>query len=194
VAGDVAAVDVEGRARDEAVGRQQQGRGRDLLRLADAPEQVQPGHAVGVVDAVPGVQRRADDPRRDRVDADVVGAEFGGELDGQGVDGALAGQRGGGRHPGDRMIDQHRPDVDDRAAGRLHVRDDRLGEEEGALEIDVEEPVEVLLVDVEKRARLEQAGVVDQHIDAAEPGDGVSDHRLAHGRVGRVGGAKCSLR
>ncbi len=53
--GDVSAVHVEDRAGDEVAGRQQERGVGDLFRLADAVEKVQPGQAVRILDAIPGV-------------------------------------------------------------------------------------------------------------------------------------------
>ena len=93
------AVHLDDRAGDEIAFRQQERCVRDFVGFADAIEQVQPGQAVGIFDAVPGVQGCADNARRDGVDADIVLSEFRGELAGQGVDGALAGDGSSGRTP-----------------------------------------------------------------------------------------------
>ena len=69
------------------------------------------------------------------------------------------------------MIDKHRSDVDDGAAANLlEVGYYRLGQEEGALEVDAQEPVEIGLVDVEEGPWLEDAGVIDENVDAPEMG------------------------
>ncbi len=60
-------------------------------------------------------------------------------------------------------------DVDDAAGlfGVAEAADEGLGEEEGALEVDVEDGVVVLLGDVPEVGALLDAGVVDEDVAAA---------------------------
>lgn len=57
-----------------------------------------------------------------------------------------------------------------------------LGGQVGALEVAVQEAVQLLLGDVGERLRSEGAGVVDQHVDPAEPLDRRTHQGLAGGR------------
>lgn len=75
----------------------------------------------------------------------------------------VAGQIGNGEHA------VHRAHVDDAArtlAG--HFTCHRLAHEKGALDVHTQHGVEIVLFDIEKVRHLEDAGIVDQHIDAAE--------------------------
>ena len=65
--------------------------------------------------------------------------------------------------------------------------DHGLGQEKRALEVDGQEAVEIGLVHLQEGARLEQAGIVDEHIDATEAGQRRVDETLAVGRVADIG-------
>ena len=79
---------------------------------------------------------------------------------------------------GDVLVD--RRDVHDTAAMAAldHVSAGRLGGEEGALEIDSEHQVVVLLRDIDERLADLDPGVVDQDVEAAEGLDGGADEAL----------------
>ena len=116
----------------------------------------------------PPPARIVDDARQDGVAADAEGAELAREIPGHPVHRALGGDVGGSErhaHPGGRGRD-----VDDRAsAARLHRRHGALDAVEHAVEIDVDHPVPVVVLDlVDRRARSADAGIVHQHVEAAE--------------------------
>ncbi len=77
-------------------GEMEDGVGR-LLALADAAQQRQTGQIIDVSDAIPGVDWRPDDARRNGANADIVLAELGGQLKSERMTGALAGDRRTGR-------------------------------------------------------------------------------------------------
>jgi hypothetical protein len=80
-------------------------------------------------------------------------------------------------------------DVDD-AAGKLGIAEaanEGLGEEEGALEVDVEDGVVVLLGDLPEGGFDLDAGVVDQDVAAAELLVGLIDEVLGVREDGDVG-------
>ena len=97
VAGGVPAIQRINDARGEfGRGKMEDGIGRFLV-LADAVQQRQTGQIIDVFDAIPGVDGGPDDARRNRVDADIVLAELGGQLKRESMNGALAGNRRTGR-------------------------------------------------------------------------------------------------
>ena len=82
------------------------------------------------------------------------------------------------------VVDRRR--VDDRRA-RPQVRQRRLGDPEQRVDVGLEGGVELLGRDAEKRLlRLLVAGVVDEDVEAAEPGDRVGDQLLAERFVADV--------
>ncbi len=133
------------------------------------------------------LHRRGDHARQHGVDPDVVPPVGAGEVDGEPE---LAGLRGAvGRVGGARVADAgHRADVDDRAAASLDEgRDGVLAGEERAQEVDVQDLGVVLDRRLGEGEVPGDGGVVDQDVEAAEPRDGVGDHRLAVGFAGDVG-------
>ncbi len=80
-------------------------------------------------------------------------------------------------------------DVDDAAGefGVAQTADEGLGEEEGALEIDVEDGIVVGLGDVPEGGLFFYAGVVDEDVAAAELLVGLVDEVRGVGEVGDVG-------
>ena len=139
---------------------------------------------VGLVEARPRAVG-PDEGRRDAVDRDLVPRPFRGEATRQMVDGGLA-------HAIDRLAPKRhraglRADVDD--AARLlgdHQLRHRLGGEEGALEIDVDRVVEILLGHVFGKVFRTDADIVDQHVDAAEMLVRLGDGRAHRAEVGEI--------
>lgn len=124
-------------SRNECVGRELRRYFRDLFRFADPINEMQTGERIGVFNAVAGVDRRSNDARRDGVDAYVVLAELGRQLNGECMNGALAGDRCARRKSAQSVLDKNRPDIDDCAATDLtHMGNDGLAQEERALEVD----------------------------------------------------------
>ena len=80
-------------------------------------------------------------------------------------------------------------DVDDAAGafGVAEAADEGLGEEEGALEVDVEDGVVVGLGDVPEGGGLLDAGVIDEDVAAAELLVGLVYEVLGVGEFGDVG-------
>ena len=83
---------------------------------------------------------------------------------------------------------RHRRDADDRAALlALHLRNHGLRHQQRAAQAHVEDRVVVGVGDVHRLARLRDAGVVDQHVDAAEGLEHRGDGGVARRLVGDVG-------
>src|SRR5207248_4649387 len=74
------------------------------------------------------------------------------------------------------------------AALPAHGEAGGLGAEEGALEVDVEQQVPVGFFQLEDGLALEQAGVVDEDVDAAEGGERGGDDAAGLRDVAEVGG------
>jgi hypothetical protein len=91
---------------------------------------------------------------------------------GHAADGELAGRVGHEERRGGEALD--RGDVDDRAAARFpHRRDHRAHPEERADLVDPDHPLVVGERRVGDRAEVQDARVVDQHVDAPDAGHGV---------------------
>ena len=69
-----------------------------------------------------------------------------------------------------------------------HRRQRVLGDQEGRLQVDGHDPVPHRLVHVDDLRVVGNPGIVHDHVDAAEPLDGGSAHRLDRRRLGQVGG------
>ena len=82
---------------------------------------------------------------------------------------------------------EHRADVDD-ARARLHHAPAGLRHPVGAVEVDVDHPPELLRRLARGGHGGADAGVVDQHVDAAELAHGLLDHARAVLGLGDVGG------
>src|SRR5439155_13840260 len=128
----------------------------------------------------------------DGIDADTVGPELEGELARQRDDPAL----GGGVGAAARLREPAAGDggdVDDLAAFLpLHHRHDRMAEEEGAGEVEVQELLPFLegeLVERRGRARDDRAAAhaIDEDVDVAVGVDGAPDHVLHGGGVESIG-------
>ena len=115
---------------------------------------------------------------RHRVDADAVGAQLRGEHLGEHVDRRL--RAAVVRSPGARRGGGPRRDVHDPAGGAApdHLAPDRLAAEHGALHVDGEDAVPLLLADLEHGAHRHVAREVDQHVDRAEPAPALGERRL----------------
>ena len=147
----------------------------ERVEVADALE-----HLLGLLGGEEAlVGGRLDERERDRVDADLLRRELEREVLGQRVAARLRGRVGAGRGGGDRVDRPHRADVDDRAAALLlHRRGRRLRDPVGRAQDRAERLLEVLLGLLEERDDAEDAGRVDEHVDAAEALDGGRDERL----------------
>jgi len=157
--------------------------------LADAVQRdlVQdPLHAVFGDQAL--VDVGGDEPRRDAVDADAVDAHLACHRAGQTQH---AGLRGRVMRPAENApaaLRGHRGDAHDRAgAGRAHRRQHGLRHVEGAAQADVEHRVVVGGRDVAHLARLRDAGVVHEDVDAAALLECGLGGALARSPVGHVG-------
>jgi len=126
-------------------------------------------------------------------DADAFVAELGVEAFGEADEGELGG--GVGKHVGDGDLAADARDVDDGGAAvarewglRAQVREGGPGGVEGGEKVDLHgalEDVEGLGFD---GADVDDAGVVDEDVDAAEAGDGFGDEALRFFGLGEVGG------
>jgi hypothetical protein len=126
-----------------------------------------------------GLQRRGvvggDVARRDRVDVDAFGRPLVGEQPCQPCDPALG--SGIARHADPALEAQQRGDVDDLAAALCeHVPPGRLAQEEQALEVGVDHRVPVGLGELDRIGAADDAGVVDEDVEAAELGERAVDH------------------
>ena len=150
----------------------------------------------GVHEALVG--GRLDERQRDRVHADAVGGELDREVLGEHVAAGLRGRVGARRRGLDRVDGPHRADVDDRAAAALaHRGGDGLRDPVRRPQDRVQRLLEVLLGLLEERHGAEDAGAVDEHVDAAEALDRAA--RRASCACSRVGdlrrrGSRCARR
>ena len=139
---------------------------RDLFNISYP---VQQSDTAICVDIIVAIERCADDTRRDGVDPDIVGRKFRRKTNGERMHAALGDQRRRGGKARHRMIDQHRADVDDRAAALLlHLAYGCLRGEVGALEVTVDVSVEVGFGNIDERFGAKRPGIVDEHINTAE--------------------------
>ena len=165
------------------VGGEEEGEAGDFFGLQFSFEGLAGEHlgGVGFVEPESFLALGKDAPRKDGVDADVVGAELVGEGAGEADDGGLGcdvdGQVGGGDEPGDGAH------IDDRTALTLaHARDDGLSKEELVFEVDGEERVPEFGSDVLGVVAGVVGGVVDEDVDGRE----CSEEGLEGGGVGEV--------
>ncbi len=128
-----------------------------------------------------------DGARRDGVDADAARGVLDGQRPGGGLEAAL-GQRGQhGRDARVGVVDQAGGDVDDVAAALgEHVLDGELGDVEEAVEVHRGHGGVVVGGVVGERLGDEDACVVDQGVDPAEPFDGRLRRPFGGGAVGDV--------
>ena len=133
-----------------------------------------------------GVDGGGDGAGSDVVDGDAERAELDGEVAHEHAHAALG--RAVGGEVGEDHVLVDGADVDDAAGlfGVAQAADEGLGEEEGALEVDVEDGVVVLLGDVPEVGADLDAGVVDEDVAAAELLVGLVDQVLGVGDVGDV--------
>ena len=115
----------------------------------------------------------------DAVALDVVLAVLGGDVLGQHLQAALGSGVGG-----DSLATQlahHGADVDDLAAALLdHIGDNGLGDDEGGVQVNVDDLTELGSGHLDHRDALDDAGVVDQHVDVTDFGGNFLDHVLEH--------------
>ena len=74
-----------------------------------------------------------------------------------------------------------------------HLPRHRLAEDEGAVQIDAEHAPEKVIGHLEERRPVHDAGVVDQHVDAAPTRDDMGDGCLGAGPVHDVEGERLGL-
>ena len=183
--GGLAAVDVQDLPGDVRRCLQEQDAVDDVADLADAAERRK--LVTESVIAFRRVHRRLDDARRDRVDPDAAG----GVLDGQRPGGrgqAALGQRGQHRgRAGVRDLRDRGRDVDHMAAVPLqHLGDGPLSQPEESAEVDADQQGVVLGGVVGERLGDEDAGVVDQGVDASETLQRSADDLVGGGGLGDV--------
>ena len=70
---------------------------------------------------------------------------------------------------------------------------DRLAGQERALQIDAEHTVEILLLEVEEIGGMDDAGIVDEHIDLPERFDRSGDQAFDIGAAGNAGLVESNL-
>ena len=177
-------MDIGGGAR-----RQEHGRTADVAGVAPAAG----GDALLdlAVARLVGLQRGGvvggDIARRDGVHIDAPGRPFVCEQLGEAGDAAL--RRGVARHADAALEGEERGDVDDlaRALGQ-HVATGRLAEEEGGLEVGVDHRVPILLGKVDAVGAADDAGIIDEDVEAAELLQRLVDHALHRFDGGEVGG------
>ena len=87
------------------------------------------------------------------------------------------------------MVDQARRDLHDMAAALLlHLGDGELGDVKEARDIDAQDRRIVGLGVLSERFGDEDAGVVDERVDAPEPGHAFGDRTLGRLPIGDVAG------
>src|SRR6266404_2272478 len=197
------AVDVEGLAGDVAGARrgQEDGQRRDVLGVVGPPQRdggVAPalhfldGDALFLRPTFQIVVGQGGDraARADGVDVDVVTGELERGDAGHADDGALAaGVDGVGRAR--EALAGDRGDVDDDAAAAgNHLARHALQAEEHALAVDAHDAVPVGLGEIHDVRAPGDAGIVDQHIDAAERLDHAAHHLVDARQVADVGGQR----
>ena len=134
------------------------------------------------------MERRRDDAGRDCIDTDLVLDEFLGETMRDGADEAL--RSGVERCPGPAAVARgNRSYIDDGSATALfaHVLRGGAGADHGRAHIQVDDLIEQFVGDgFDRRALHQAAGIVDQHIDAAESRHCLVDDLLASCRIGDI--------
>src|SRR5712691_6908294 len=178
------------------LGREEQRQARDVVGTSDATGGRQRQHrggrvALGERALAPRgrfAPARVDAAGADGVDRDAVRRQLLGHDLGEADHAEL--RRRVGAAPGGAALARHRGHVDDPpAVARQHVRDHGAAHQERALEIDIDDEVPRLLWHLPEQATIgtvRGGGVVDEHIDAAEPREGVRDEALRVGRAAHV--------
>ena len=141
---------------------------------------------VALVDLRRGRHGRADQPGRDGVDADAARAELDRQRLGQRAQRCLRGgvdrrRRARHREHGDGL---DRGDADHGAA-RRHAPGEALQQEEGRTGIDRDHAFPVLEPDLRERQSLDDAGAVDEHVDARAGRAHGGERRLDVEQIGR---------
>ena len=115
------------------------------------------------------MHRRFDDAKRDRIHADAATSVFDGERLGRRVESPFRERRKHGGHGGHCVIDEASGDLDDVAAAPLlHLGHGELRDMEKPSGIDAQDSREVGLGVLRERLADEDAGVVDECVDAPE--------------------------
>ncbi len=190
-----AAVDTEHSAGDEAslVGGEVRDRGRDLVGMAEPPDEVPFGvsaQALACGAAEPFLQlRRDDDPRRNRVAADAAVGVGGGHVLREGDDARL--RRAVGEQGAAAVERRRRCRVDDRAAATLEHRGDGMAAtKHRPAEVDRHDPIprrEVHRDDILVRTVLVERGrIVVEDVETTERLHRVGDHRSDLAVIGDV--------
>ena len=193
--GEDAAVNIENQAVDEvgSLGGEEHGGAAQILGLAPAlsgglgdDELVERmTRAIGLDLAQGRGLRGGDVAGSDAVALDVVLAVLGGNVLGQHLQTALGSGVGGNRLAA--QLAHHGADVDDLAAALLdHIGNDRLGDNEGSVQVNVDDLTELGSGHLDHRDALDDAGVVDQHIDVADFLGNLLDHLIDGVLVGDV--------
>lgn len=165
---------------------------RDIVDFAHVPNRMQRAQCrVGFF----AMHRRLDDARRYRVHPDSALGVFDGQGFGGGVEAALGQGSEDRGHTVYRVVGQAGGDVDHVALALFfHLGDGQLGDVEEAVEVDRQHRCVVFRGVGGERFGDEDAGVVDQGVDAAEACHAFADHPLSGGRVADVAGDGQDLR
>ena len=193
--GEDAAVNVEDQAVDKvgSLGGEEDGGAAQILGLAPAlsgglgNDELVEGMAGAIgLDLAQGCGLRGGDVAgSDAVALDVVLAVLGGNVLGQHLQTALGSSVGGNSLTA--QLAHHRADVDDLAAALLdHIGNDSLGNDEGSVQVHVNDLTELGSGHLDHRDALDDAGVVDQHVDVADLGGDLLDHLIDGVLVGDV--------
>ena len=158
---------------------------RDLHGMSQAPHGNSRGELAKIVGGIAAAFRenvihhsRVDLAGTHRIDADVVARMIERHAAGDLNHGPLAGAVG--YVIGFAVQAPLGGDVDDRPlAGRLHVPDRRAAQIEQGVDVDRHGVQPLLVAGVERIGRMENAGIVDQNVQAAQTLDGVADEALA---------------
>ena len=193
--GEDAAVNVEDQAVDKVgcLGSKEHGGSAQVLGLAPAlgrglgnDELVERMTAAIGLDLAQGRGLRGGDVAgSDAVALDVVLAILGGDVLGQHLQTALGSGVGGDSLTA--QLAHHGADVDDLAAALLdHIGNDRLGNDEGGVQVNVDDLTELGSGHLDHRDALDDAGVVDQHVDVADFLGDLLDHLIDGVLVGDI--------
>ena len=182
----LAAVDVKDLARHETRRLKVEDRINDVGNLAHAPDGMK---GVEGLMGLYRMHRRLDDAEGDRVHANTALGVFDGEGFGRRVESALR-QRGEDRgHGGHRVVDEARGDLDDMAAALLfHLGDGELRGVEEPGGVDAQDGGEVGLGVLGEGLADEDAGVVDERVDAPEPRHALEDRAFRRLSIRDVAG------
>src|SRR5499427_2045182 len=124
-----------------------------------------------------------DRPGSNRVDGDLARSELDGQVSRQHLQSSFARAIGGKMR--ERQFFMHRADVDDfpRAAGLSKVTHCRLRHKEHALQVDVQDGVEIVFRHVPEVRALLETGIVYKDVDLTESRDGLVNKSLSVGNL-----------